>query len=142
MRTVILYNGGSNEVLGVISIKKAATMLYRKVAIVRTGYSGENFGPYPRPKTIELVRYVFPKWKYSKRIVHYSRRGVLERDGHICAYCHEYANTIDHVIPKCNGGTSDWLNTVACCRPCNTRKAGRTPGEAGMTLLNKPVLPG
>ena len=141
MGTVILYNGDGNEILGAVSIKKAITMLHRNVAIIRTDYPDQLFGPYPKPKTIKLIRYIFPRWRYEKRIIHYSRKGVLERDGYICAYCHEYANTIDHVIPKCNGGASDWLNTVACCKRCNTIKAGRTPQEARMTLLNKPALP-
>jgi len=141
MSAVIVYNGGGSEILGAVSIKKAITMLYRGVAYIKVESEDGRFGPYPIPHSIELIKYIFPKWKYQRRIIHYSRKGVLERDGYICAYCHGYANTIDHVIPKCNGGTSDWLNTVACCRPCNTRKAGRSPQEASMTLLNRPVAP-
>ena len=140
MSAVIIYNGGGTEILGAVTVRKAITMIYRGVAYIKVE-TEDRFGPYPVPKSIELNRYIFPKWKYSKRILHYSRKGVLERDGYICAYCYEYANTIDHVIPKCNGGNSDWLNTVACCRSCNAKKAGRTPQEAGMKLLNKPVMP-
>lgn len=141
MSAVIIYNGGGMEVLGAVTIKKSITMLHRGVARIRTSKEDGRFGPYPIPKSIELNRYVFPKWKYSKRILHYSRKGVLERDGYICSYCYEYANTIDHVIPKCDGGESSWLNTVACCKSCNTKKAGRTPEAAGMLLKNKPALP-
>lgn len=141
MSAVVIYNNGAAEILGAVSHKKAITMVYRGVARIRDESEGERFGPYPLPKSIELVRYIFPKWRYIKRVIHYSRKGVLERDGYICAYCHEYANTIDHVVPKCNGGTSDWMNTVACCKPCNVRKAGRTPQEAGMKLLNRPAMP-
>lgn len=141
MSAVVIYNNGAAEILGVVSVKKAITMIYRGVARVHNESEDGRFGPYPIPKSIELVRYVFPKWRYAKRIIHYSRKGVLERDGYICAYCYEYANTIDHVIPKCNGGETNWLNTVACCRPCNTRKAGRTPQEAGMRLMTRPALP-
>lgn len=141
MSAVVIYNNGAAEILGVVSPKKAITMVYRGVARIRDEKEGERFGPYPFPKSIELIRYVFPKWRYMKRIIHYSRKAVLERDGYICGYCYEYANTIDHIIPKCDGGQTNWLNTVACCRPCNTRKAGRTPQEAGMTLLTRPAMP-
>jgi hypothetical protein len=30
---------------------------------------------------------------------------------------------------------------VCCCRTCNRRKGGRTPQEAHMPLLKKPVRP-
>ena len=138
---IIVYNNGASEILGAVTIKKAITMIYRGVARIHTKDQDKKFGPYNRPKSIELTRYIFPKWRYEKRIIHYSRKGVLERDGYICAYCFEYANTIDHVIPKCDGGASDWMNTVACCKSCNTKKAGRTPEGAGMILKNKPVKP-
>jgi hypothetical protein len=140
MAAVIIYNNGGSEILGAVSVRKAITMVYRGVAYIKVEADG-SFGPYPVPKSIELIKYIFPKWKYNKRILHYSRKGVLERDGYICAYCFEYANTIDHVIPKCDGGESTWLNTVACCKKCNTKKAGRTPESAGMVLRNKPVQP-
>lgn len=127
--------------MGAVSVKKAITMVYRGVAYIKVEAEDGRFGPYPIPKSIELFKYIFPKWKYNPKPIHYSRKGVLERDGYICAYCHGYANTIDHVIPKCDGGETSWLNTVASCRPCNTQKAGRTPQKAGMILRNKPVQP-
>ena len=141
MSAVIIYNNGGSEIMGAVSVKKAITMVYRGVSYIKVESEDGRFGPYPIPKSIELIKYIFPKWKYNRKPIHYSRKGVLERDGYICAYCHEYANTIDHVIPKCDGGGSSWLNTVACCRQCNTKKAGRTPEKAGMKLLNKPVQP-
>jgi 5-methylcytosine-specific restriction endonuclease McrA len=30
---------------------------------------------------------------------------------------------------------------VACCKDCNSEKANRTPEQAGMRLLKKPVAP-
>ena len=35
----------------------------------------------------------------------------------------------------------EWLNIVLSCRPCNARKADKTPEEAGMRLLVKPSKP-
>lgn len=39
------------------------------------------------------------------------------------------------------GGTRTWENIVTACEPCNRRKGGRTPEEAGMPLLHKPTRP-
>ena len=62
---------------------------------------------------------------------------VYARDGHQCRYCgSECATdpTIDHVIPRCQGGNDGPDNLVVCCRPCNLHKSGRTPEQAGMVL--------
>lgn len=62
-------------------------------------------------------------------------RGVLERDDHTCQYCNKRANTVDHVVPKSQGGSSSPTNLVAACLVCNQRKANRTPEQASMPLL-------
>lgn len=61
---------------------------------------------------------------------------ILRRDGYRCQYvgCNNRGDTVDHVKPVCQGGLSTWSNLVACCQPCNTRKGGRTPEQAGMQL--------
>jgi 5-methylcytosine-specific restriction endonuclease McrA len=48
---------------------------------------------------------------------------------------------MDHVHPKSKGGLTEWENIVVSCTDCNSYKANRTPEEAGMTLLRKPVKP-
>ena len=47
----------------------------------------------------------------------------------------------DHVIPRTRGGRTVWENIVSSCYPCNDRKGGRTPEEAGMRLRKKPFKP-
>jgi hypothetical protein len=61
---------------------------------------------------------------------------ILRRDGHRCQYvgCSRRATTVDHVVPRCQGGTNTWNNLVACCLECNALKGGRTPEQAGMQL--------
>lgn len=61
---------------------------------------------------------------------------ILRRDGHRCQYigCSRRATTVDHVVPRCQGGLSSWGNLVACCLECNMLKGGRTPKQAGMEL--------
>lgn len=68
---------------------------------------------------------------------------VLRRDGHVCQYdnCHNRAGTVDHVIPRCQGGLSTWMNLVACCFECNQKKGPLTPEQAGMKLKRKPTSP-
>ena len=63
-------------------------------------------------------------------------RAILKRDAFKCQYkgCDKKATTVDHVIPKCQGGRATWGNLVAACQPCNSKKGGRTPAEANMEL--------
>ncbi len=77
--------------------------------------------------------------------VTFSRRNVFKRDRLTCQYCARQPGsgelTIDHVVPRAQGGTSTWENCVLACTTCNHRKADRTPAQAGMALRNKPVRP-
>ena len=136
--SVTLLNA-SYEPLGAVSFKHAVRMLFREVATVEEAHADRMIGPHPWPKVIRLVRYVAAKWMY--RPAGYTRAGVLVRDRHRCAYCGARATTIDHVVPASRGGTWSWLNTVAACGPCNSRKSNRTPREAGMRLRVEPFVP-
>jgi len=68
---------------------------------------------------------------------------VFNRDHYTCQYCGRQTKelTLDHVIPRGRGGEHTWENIVSACIPCNRRKGGRTPGEAGMKLLRQPRVP-
>ena len=73
------------------------------------------------------------------------RAEIRARDGHRCRYCGiavkwsdrkgPDGGTYDHVDPK---GPNTIDNLVVACRSCNSRKAARTPEQAGMLL--QPVL--
>ena len=76
--------------------------------------------------------------KDSKMKLGKGYRGILERDEHRCQYCDGKANTVDHVLPRAQGGGSTPTNLVAACLACNQKKADRTPEQAGMPLL-RPV---
>ena len=55
------------------------------------------------------------------------RLRVLARDGYVCAYCGEEANTVDHVIPRAKGGdVFDMDNLVAACKRCNSSKRDKS----------------
>ena len=77
--------------------------------------------------------------------VKFSKINVCLRDAFRCQYCGvklpmsklEY----EHVIPRHQGGRTKWNNIVVACTVCNSRKANRTPEEAGMALLSVPRQP-
>lgn len=136
--TVLLYNA-SFEPMGRVSFQHAVKMLVREVAVVHEAHGERMIGPYQWPRALRLVRYVATKWLYSP--AGYTRRGVLAREHHRCAYCGRRAQTIDHLLPRSRGGGWTWMNTVAACGPCNERKGNRTPIEAGMRLRVDPWHP-
>jgi hypothetical protein len=141
----VLVLNASYEPLQVVSVPHAVRMLVRNVAEIHEADMGSPFGLFPRPRVVRLLRYVVTRWRYN-RPPRWSRRGVLVRDGHRCAYCGRHADTVDHVLPLSRGGKrTDWLNTVAACggsaRSCNARKADKLPSEAGMRLISTPYVP-
>ena len=81
----------------------------------------------------------------QKRAVKFSRQNLLTRDDYRCQYCRERKRAAelnyDHVTPRHQGGRTDWENIVMACYPCNSRKANRTPEQAGMRLLRRPTKP-
>lgn len=65
---------------------------------------------------------------------------VYKMDNGECAYCGIRVMStprwaIDHISPQCQYGTSYIFNLTVSCSKCNGHKGGRTPQEAGMTLL-------
>lgn len=93
------------------------------------------------PEVISLMPYD----RVPVRQVPFSRRNVFKRDRYTCQYCGVRPGsaelTIDHVVPRAQGGVSRWDNCVLACVACNTRKANRTPQQAGMWLRQEPVRP-
>lgn len=58
---------------------------------------------------------------------------ILERDGHVCAYCRDESGPfeVDHVHPVARGGSDDHENLVCSCRTCNRSKGSKTVSEWG-----------
>lgn len=80
-----------------------------------------------------------------KKGVKFSRINIMTRDNFTCQYCGRRLPmrelNYDHVVPRIQGGKTVWENIVTSCYPCNDRKAGRTPEQAGMRLRRKPFRP-
>jgi len=93
------------------------------------------------PKIIRLVVYD----KLPKATIKFNRKNIFARDKNRCQYCGKKVPTselsLDHVIPRTQGGTSNWKNIVCACTNCNKNKGGRRPEEAGMKLICKPAKP-
>ncbi len=93
------------------------------------------------PRVIRLVSYD----KVPKQTVKFNRRNIFARDHNQCQYCGKKFVTselsLDHVIPRSQGGGASWENIVCACVDCNVRKGGRTPRQANMTLIRKPEKP-
>jgi len=93
------------------------------------------------PRVIVLLAYD----RLPRARVRFSRFNIYARDENTCQYCgRRYRRAelnLDHVIPRSRGGSTHWENVVCSCIPCNLRKGGRTPEEAGMRLHHLPARP-
>jgi 5-methylcytosine-specific restriction endonuclease McrA len=144
MEAVIVLNAGY-EFMGLVSWQRAMLLVFNgKVEVVKE--SDRIVRTVSRtfriPAVIRLIKFIR---QIYRREVPFSRKNILVRDLHVCQYCGREFNssdlTIDHIIPKVQGGANEWTNVVACCRSCNIRKGGRTPRQAGMHLVHKPFKP-
>jgi len=93
------------------------------------------------PRIIRLLFYD----RLPRGEVKFNRRNIFARDRNRCQYCGRRYPTselsLDHIIPRSAGGGSCWENIVCACMKCNVKKGGRTPQQAHMTLIQKPVKP-
>ncbi|WP_106849871.1 HNH endonuclease [Blastococcus sp. Marseille-P5729] len=138
---IVLLNASYEPLSMNVTLKRAARLLVKGKAIVLEAAKGRFLRHWPWPKVLILVKYVRVAHEVLYRQPAVSRKGVLKRDSHRCAYCGRQATTIDHLLPKSRGGAMSWLNLVAACPPCNGLKKNRTPDEAGMPLLFEPFVP-
>ena len=137
----VLVLNQSYEPLNICQARRAvALVLEGKAEMLENGlgYFHSSRAAYPVPSVIKLD-YMVRRPRSERKL---TRVGVFHRDGFVCQYCgRETTLTIDHVIPRFQGGRHTWENVVAACIPCNRRKAGRTPEQANMKLKLVPVRP-
>lgn len=132
----------SNEPLSVVPTRRGMILVLRGTAdpvalLDQEWHSGSRV--FEVPSVVRLRRYVSVPYL---RTMPLTRRAIFLRDDNACQYCGDSAENVDHVIPRVQGGTHQWDNVVAACRPCNTRKGGRTPDQAGLRLRRRPSTPG
>ncbi|HPC12122.1 MAG TPA: HNH endonuclease, partial [candidate division Zixibacteria bacterium] len=141
-RRVLLLNQ-NYEPLSVCSAKRAIVLVIEgkaemiesadglKLRTVRTSYS--------LPSVVRL-------WNFRKvplKRIMLTRKNIILRDDGRCQYCgaNKGPMTVDHVIPRTEGGSDSWSNLVCACERCNNLKGNRTPEQAGMGLLRRPTRP-
>jgi 5-methylcytosine-specific restriction endonuclease McrA len=141
--TTLLLNQGY-EPIKVISWQRAITLLFLGKVEVLKEYEGDLRAVSVVIKIPAVVR-LLRAFRRHARPVKFSRVNIYARDHYRCQYCGKKANiadlTYDHVVPRSQNGATDWTNIVTCCYLCNRKKGGRTPREAGMTLLAQPAQP-
>jgi len=154
------------QAVNVCSARRALTLLFEGRAQAVLGANDGSFQTFnfnewqdfserqPHPESIRTIsfRIRVPRVillvlfdRLPKKEVKFTRFNVFERDQNTCQYCGGVFDrrdlNLDHVIPKHCGGPTSWENIVCSCVPCNTKKANRTPHEAGMHLIRKPKRP-
>jgi 5-methylcytosine-specific restriction endonuclease McrA len=145
MAGMTLLLNASYEPLSVITWQRAMTLFFLEKVEVVAEYDDKHIHSstsiFQMPSVVRLVKYVRRRYMGVK----FSRQNIYARDGYTCQYCGDkpplHDLSFDHVAPRSQGGRTCWENIVACCVDCNRTKGGRTPEEAGMPLLKRPVKP-
>ncbi len=140
----MLVLNASYEPINVCTVRRATVLLLKERAEILEdgGWSlhAETL-TVPRPVVIRLTTYVrIPRDAHSRKL---TRRAIFARDHWTCQYCgrERVKLTVDHVVPRCKGGSSSWDNIVTSCAPCNRRKGDRLPVQANMHPLKRPKAP-
>lgn len=154
------------QAVNVCSVRRALTLVFQGHAqVVLDDDAGVfqtfNFREWrdlsetePHPESIHTISFkirvprvilllVFDQ--LPQKEVKFTRHNIFERDKNTCQYCGRAFDrkdlNLDHVIPRDRGGPTSWENIVCSCVGCNTRKANRTPDEAGLRLIRRPRRP-
>ncbi len=142
---VLLLNF-SYEPLGTIAVARAMCLSFRGAVFVEEN-DGERVlrSPkqvFPVPSVVRLRRYVQVRRNRSTNTM--KRARIYIRDQYRCQYCGETKGasvlTLDHILPRAQGGESTPENLVSACLKCNQRKGNRTPEQARMPLLTSQRL--
>lgn len=139
---VLVLNLGY-EPLNICRVRRAIVLIYQNKAEMLengSGYIHAASCDLPVPSVIRLDSMVRRPHRSERKL---TRLEIFQRDYYTCQYCSRETRqlTLDHVIPRYRGGPQTWENVVSACVPCNRRKAGRTPLEAGMRLIRQPAPP-
>ncbi|KAB2649764.1 MAG: HNH endonuclease [Verrucomicrobia bacterium] len=154
------------QAVNVCTARRALTLLFQGQAQVVLDHADGSFQTYnfsawhnfsqqsPHPESVHTISFrirlprVILLLTYDhmpKKEVKFTRHNIFERDRNTCQYCGHLFDrmdlNLDHVVPRDRGGPTTWENIVCSCIPCNTRKANRTPQEAGLHLVKKPKRP-
>lgn len=143
MTATLLLSAGY-EPLKVVSWQRAITLLTLGKIEVLEEYDREVRSPTVAFKMPAVAR-LLVMFKRKKKAVKFSRVNIYARDKYRCQYCDKKLSiselTYDHVIPRAQGGKTQWKNIVTACQPCNFKKGNRTPEQANMRMRSVPERP-
>jgi len=140
MSRVLVLNS-SYEPINICSMHRAIVLMLRGIAFpeeLTHKYIHSPSIAIQIPSVIRLIEYV----RIEYRITGLSKRTIFVRDQFTCQYCGRRFDgnnlTLDHILPQSRGGKNIWENIVTACNRCNSRKADKTPSEAGLQLISPP----
>ena len=125
--------------------QRALTLLYEEKVAPVTHYPNWRVRSASAEWAVpSIIRFLNVQLR-RRRSIKFSRENIWLRDHGACQYCGLKVSPDDyefeHVVPRAQGGKTEWENIVTACTGCNQRKGGRTPAQAGMRLLIVPVKP-
>ncbi len=136
----LLYSGLAKAIN-----EKYETFDFRSWSELSRHVGGDTVGAIGRAILVPRVLVLTAYDRVPRRVVRFSRHNIFLRDRNTCQYCGKTLASsdlnLDHVVPRSQGGGTTWENIVCSCLPCNKRKGGRRPEEAGMRLLKAPGRP-
>ena len=161
-RKVLVLNKTWNP-CSIVTLRRAISLLCKEYAEIidphaqfqtYTWEQWEELQPAPGEEFVSSAKRTFriPEiirlYGYDKlrlQSLNFSRSALRRRDHSTCMYCGDQPGadelTIDHVLPKAQGGRTSWENCVIACVSCNAMKAARTPEQAGMKFFKKDFKP-
>ncbi|MFC2055980.1 HNH endonuclease [Chloroflexota bacterium] len=139
----VLVLNQSYEPLNICRVRRAVVLIYQNKAEMLENGSGFIHSAnhdFPVPSVIRLDSVVRRPPRPERKL---TRLEIFKRDQYTCQYCGKETRqlTLDHIVPRYQGGQHTWENVVGACVPCNRRKAGGTPKEARMKLICQPTCP-
>ncbi len=130
------------EPLNVCNVKRAMTL----VVVGKAEVLENSRGIIRTPSTIFLCPSVIKLGYMIRRPrprVKLTKKEIFRRDDYTCQYCGRQSKnlTVDHIVPRHQGGQHRWENLASACPECNRRKGGRALQDAHMQLLRHPYEP-
>ena len=79
----------------------------------------------------DSLHFPVPRFSLELPPVGPHRREIYERDAYRCQECGDWHDlTIDHIVPRSQGGSDDPNNLRVLCRSCNSKKGAQMPEVA------------
>ena len=134
-----LYFVSWEDAISNIFIGKLDVIEEHPTDVIRT-----TTGTIPAPLKARFTSDVFLRKLGQKvRWLRFNKKNLYLRDNGKCQYCDKKItfneSTMDHIVPKSQGGMSGWRNIVLSCNSCNQKKGAKSLEASGLFLKRKPV---